>query len=168
MLSLGLQQVHTKIRQVDCHQTIPNAIGPCIVVQVTGELSNAGHPMRPFVQTFVLAQVSERKYYIHNDIFRYQIYDEDFVSEGDGNETTNGGAVSNPLPGAGDEEEVQHLEEQEVTLLPSTEFGEQEEEIEKVTSPVPPPPQQVMETNNWGTDHYEGKRDIICTMAIRS
>ena len=28
--------------------------------------------MRPFVQTFVLASQSAKKYYVHNDIFRYQ------------------------------------------------------------------------------------------------
>ena len=87
ILSLQLQQVHTKIRQVDSHPTISNSIAPGIVVQVTGELSVAGEPMRPFVQTFVLAPESQKKYYIHNDIFRYQVYDEDLVSESEANET---------------------------------------------------------------------------------
>ncbi|XP_014677845.1 PREDICTED: ras GTPase-activating protein-binding protein 2-like, partial [Priapulus caudatus] len=41
-------------------------------VQVTGELSNNGQPMRRFMQTFVLAPQSPKKYYVHNDIFRYQ------------------------------------------------------------------------------------------------
>lgn len=40
--------------------------------QVTGELSNAGQPMRRFTQTFVLAAQAPKKYYVHNDIFRYQ------------------------------------------------------------------------------------------------
>ena len=40
--------------------------------QVTGELSNNGQPMRRFMQTFVLAPQSPKKYYVHNDIFRYQ------------------------------------------------------------------------------------------------
>ena len=75
--SLDLHQVHTKIRQVDSHTSIPNEVGPCVVVQVTGELSIAGQVMRPFVQTFVLALESERKYFIFNDIFRYQLYDDD-------------------------------------------------------------------------------------------
>ena len=39
---------------------------------MTGELSNSGHPMRRFMQTFVLAPQSPKKYYVHNDIFRYQ------------------------------------------------------------------------------------------------
>ena len=42
---------HTKIKQVDAHSTIGNGV----VVQVTGELSNAGNPLRRFMQTFVLA-----------------------------------------------------------------------------------------------------------------
>ena len=40
--------------------------------QVAGELSNAGQPMRRFMQTFILAPQSPKKYYVHNDIFRYQ------------------------------------------------------------------------------------------------
>lgn len=47
-------------------------LGSGVVVQVTGELSNAGQPMRRFTQTFVLAAQSPKKYYVHNDIFRYQ------------------------------------------------------------------------------------------------
>ena len=43
------------------------------MVQVSGELSNNGQPMRRFVQTFVLAPQNPKKYYVHNDIFRYQV-----------------------------------------------------------------------------------------------
>ena len=39
---------------------------------MTGELSNDGQQMRRFMQTFVLAPQSPKKYYVHNDIFRYQ------------------------------------------------------------------------------------------------
>ena len=39
---------------------------------MSGELSNNGQPMRRFVQTFVLAPQSAKKYYVRNDIFRYQ------------------------------------------------------------------------------------------------
>jgi len=39
---------------------------------VIGELANNNGAMRPFVQTFVLASQSAKKYYVHNDIFRYQ------------------------------------------------------------------------------------------------
>lgn len=52
--------------------------------QVTGELSTGGRPMRAFVQTFVLAPESPKKYYVHNDIFRYQ---DDDLSESETNET---------------------------------------------------------------------------------
>lgn len=48
-------------------------LGNGVVVQVTGELSNGGAPMRRFTQTFVLAAQSPKKYYVHNDIFRYQV-----------------------------------------------------------------------------------------------
>ncbi len=43
-----------------------------ILSKVTGELSNNGQPMRRFMQTFVLVPQSPKKYYVHNDIFRYQ------------------------------------------------------------------------------------------------
>ena len=56
--------------QVDSHKTLADGV----VVQVSGELSNNGQPMRRFVQTFVLAPQSPKKYYVHNDIFRYQVW----------------------------------------------------------------------------------------------
>uniref|UniRef100_H2Z8K6 Ras GTPase-activating protein-binding protein 2 n=1 Tax=Ciona savignyi TaxID=51511 RepID=H2Z8K6_CIOSA len=75
--SLDFHDCHTKIRQVDAHSTI----GSGIVVQVTGELSNSGLPLRRFMQTFVLAPQGDNpyKFYVHNDIFRYQ--DEVFLDE---------------------------------------------------------------------------------------
>ncbi|XP_018902584.1 ras GTPase-activating protein-binding protein 2 isoform X2 [Bemisia tabaci] len=65
---LNFQDCHAKISQVDSQATLGNGV----VVQVTGELSNNGQPMRRFTQTFVLAAQSPKKYYVHNDIFRYQ------------------------------------------------------------------------------------------------
>lgn len=65
---LNFKDCHTKIRQVDSQLTIGNGV----VVQVTGELSNNGEPMRRFMQTFVLAPQTPKKFYVHNDIFRYQ------------------------------------------------------------------------------------------------
>ncbi|XP_039948702.1 ras GTPase-activating protein-binding protein 1 [Bactrocera tryoni] len=65
---LNFNDCHAKISQVDAQATLGNGV----VVQVTGELSNDGQPMRRFTQTFVLASQSPKKYYVHNDIFRYQ------------------------------------------------------------------------------------------------
>jgi hypothetical protein len=74
---LALKQRHVKIRQVDCHSTV----GSSVVIQVCGEISvtpiTETQPtsiMRRFVQTFVLTptDVAKQKYYVHNDIFRYQ------------------------------------------------------------------------------------------------
>jgi hypothetical protein len=74
---LSLKQRHVKIRQVDCHSTV----GSSVVVQVCGEISstsiiadNQTPIMKRFVQTFVLAPTpdAKQKYYVHNDIFRYQ------------------------------------------------------------------------------------------------
>lgn len=86
--SLDLQQVYAKIKQVDSHSTLDNGI----VVQVTGELSIGGHPMRAFVQTFVLAPETPKKFYVHNDIFRYQ--DDDLVSESETNDTPGEGETT--------------------------------------------------------------------------
>lgn len=74
--SLQFHDCHAKIRQVDSQWSI----GGSVVIQVVGELSNNGSPMRRFMQTFVLGQQNPKKYYVHNDIFRYQ--DEVFVESG--------------------------------------------------------------------------------------
>jgi hypothetical protein len=85
-LIIGQKNIHDKIQQLnfrDCHAKISSVdaqatLGDGVVVQVSGELSNDGHPMRRFTQTFVLACQSPKKYYVHNDIFRYQdMYNED-------------------------------------------------------------------------------------------
>ena len=76
---LSFKQRHVKIRKVDCHSTV----GSSVVVQVCGEISstaaaaaadNQTPVMKRFVQTFVLAPAenAKQKYYVHNDIFRYQ------------------------------------------------------------------------------------------------
>lgn len=68
IMNLNFRDCYVKIGQVDSQPTV----GGAVVVQVTGELSNDGHPMRRFMQTFVLVAQSPKKYYVHNDIFRYQ------------------------------------------------------------------------------------------------
>jgi len=83
IMTLNFRDCHAKIRQVDSHETLANGV----VVQVSGELSNNGEPMRRFMQTFVLAPQSPKKYYVHNDIFRYQ---DEVFDEAD-NSTSSGG-----------------------------------------------------------------------------
>ncbi|KAJ8336010.1 hypothetical protein SKAU_G00393530 [Synaphobranchus kaupii] len=70
VMSLQFSECHTKIRHVDAHATLSDSV----VVQVMGELSNSGQPMRRFMQTFVLAPEGSvpNKFYVHNDIFRYE------------------------------------------------------------------------------------------------
>jgi len=70
VMALRFQDCHTKIRHVDAHATLSEGV----VVQVMGELSNNMQPMRRFMQTFVLAPEGTvaNKFYVHNDIFRYQ------------------------------------------------------------------------------------------------
>ncbi|XP_014251883.1 ras GTPase-activating protein-binding protein 1 [Cimex lectularius] len=76
---LSFRDCHTKITQVDSQATL----GDGVVVQVSGEISNDGLPMRRFNQTFVLAPQTPKKYYVHNDIFRYQDMLTDEEIEGD-------------------------------------------------------------------------------------
>ena len=149
--ALGLQQVYTRIRQVDSNSTVhSNEKDHAILIQVTGELSNAGQAMRPFVQTFVLALESPKKYYIHNDIFRYQIYDEDFVSETD--DTNEVQIETEPITDGNSAE-----------LAPSTDHAHTDEggddavsESSVKGSPAPPVATEVLPTTNSWSDHYEG------------
>lgn len=91
IMSLNFRDCHAKIRMVDAQATL----GDGVVIQVTGELSNNGMPMRRFMQTFVLAPQTPKKYYVHNDIFRYQ--DEVFSEEEGGDE--GGSEVEEELEG---------------------------------------------------------------------
>lgn len=68
IMQLNFRDCKAKIRQVDAHATLASGV----VVQVLGELSNNHQPMRRFMQTFVLAPQTPKKYYVYNDIFRYQ------------------------------------------------------------------------------------------------
>ncbi|CAG5122718.1 unnamed protein product [Candidula unifasciata] len=82
IVSLNFNDCHAKIRQVDAQATVEDSV----VVQVTGELSNNGEPMRRFMQTFVLVPQTPKKFYVHNDIFRYQdevFHDEESEAEED-------------------------------------------------------------------------------------
>lgn len=51
MEDLKLNDCRAKIKQIDCLETLAGGL----VIQVIGELSNNGKPMRRFLQTFVLA-----------------------------------------------------------------------------------------------------------------
>lgn len=51
MENMNLNDCRAKIKQIDCLDTLAGGL----VIQVIGELSNDGKPMRRFLQTFVLA-----------------------------------------------------------------------------------------------------------------
>jgi hypothetical protein len=103
-LVIGQKNIHDKIQQMnfrDCHAKISHvdaqaSLGDGVVVQVFGELSNDGNQMRRFTQTFVLAAQSPKKYYVHNDIFRYHdIYNEDEDQHDDLEGTESSGTPNN-------------------------------------------------------------------------
>ncbi|NXL54025.1 G3BP2 protein, partial [Podilymbus podiceps] len=70
VMSLQFSECHTKIRHVDAQKKKSDGV----VVQVMGELSNNGQPMRKFMQTFKKKKEGSvpNKFYVHNDIFRYE------------------------------------------------------------------------------------------------
>uniref|UniRef100_A0A1I8GJX3 NTF2 domain-containing protein n=1 Tax=Macrostomum lignano TaxID=282301 RepID=A0A1I8GJX3_9PLAT len=65
---LGLADCRTKILMVD---SLP-APASGVLIQVCGEMSNNAGPMRRFMQTFLLSPIGPKKFYVLNDIFRYQ------------------------------------------------------------------------------------------------
>ncbi|CAO2624086.1 Ras GTPase-activating protein-binding protein 1 [Lemmus lemmus] len=69
-MSQSFTNYHTKFCHVDAHA----ALNEGVVVQVIGLLSNNNQDLRRFMQTFVLAPGGSvaNKFYVHNDIFRYQ------------------------------------------------------------------------------------------------
>uniref|UniRef100_A0A671QAK1 Ras GTPase-activating protein-binding protein 1-like n=1 Tax=Sinocyclocheilus anshuiensis TaxID=1608454 RepID=A0A671QAK1_9TELE len=133
VMALSFRDCHTKIRHVDAHATLNEGV----VVQVLGELSNNMQPMRKFMQTFVLAPEGTvaNKFYVHNDIFRYQ--DEVF---GD----------SDSEPPEESEEDVEELERvhspevvQEDLCIYSVEPEGPQEEVSVTPEPQPEPEAEV-------------------------
>jgi len=133
IMQLNFRDCHAKIRQVDSHETLASGV----VVQVSGELSNNGEPMRRFMQTFVLAPQSPKKYYVHNDIFRYQ--DEVF---NDGDETI--GASTSLEDQIGDLKEIS----QETNNAPIKQIIEPKP-VESVSLPAP------QHSNSNGSNSFE-------------
>lgn len=129
IMQLNFRDCHAKIRQVDSHETLANGV----VVQVSGELSNNGEPMRRFMQTFVLAPQSPKKYYVHNDIFRYQ---DEVFSEADDTVSTTGGNVST-TSGQGDETDPALLKEQIIAAQQMVDTSPIKPVAELKADPVP-------------------------------
>lgn len=97
--TLDLKDCRAKILLIDSQPTVSDGI----VIQVSGELTSNGGPMRRFMQTFVLMPQAENKYYLHNDIFRYQ--DQVFEDDVEGGESV---------------EELQHQQEQQHQMVEDT------------------------------------------------
>eukprot|EP00057_Strongylocentrotus_purpuratus_P013090 XP_011667564.1 PREDICTED: ras GTPase-activating protein-binding protein 2 isoform X1 [Strongylocentrotus purpuratus] len=125
IVSLNFRDCHAKIRQVDSHGTV----GEGVVVQVTGELSNNGEPMRRFMQTFVLAPQAAKKYFVRNDIFRYQ----DEVFQDDETESEPDLPIE-IVDSDGIREEISLVEQQQRIATP---------EPQVIIPKDPPQPQQV-------------------------
>jgi len=66
ILSIGFQDCKVFIHSVDAQSSAAGGI----IIQVIGEMSNAGEAWRKFAQTFFLAE-QPNGYFVLNDIFRY-------------------------------------------------------------------------------------------------
>uniref|UniRef100_A0A3B3U321 GTPase activating protein (SH3 domain) binding protein 1 n=1 Tax=Poecilia latipinna TaxID=48699 RepID=A0A3B3U321_9TELE len=145
VMALSFRDCHTKIRHVDAHATLNEGV----VVQVMGELSNNMQPMRKFMQTFVLAPEGTvaNKFYVHNDVFRYQ--DEVFGDSDSeppeepaapGDEEEEAAASPEPEHEAEKEAEVAEVElKAEVMLETQTEALTIEDQTEKSSSTAAAP-----------------------------
>ncbi|CAL4141612.1 unnamed protein product [Meganyctiphanes norvegica] len=137
ILSLNFRDCHAKIRLVDAHATLANGV----VIQVTGELSNGGMPLRRFMQSFVLAPQTPKKYYVHNDIFRYQ--DEVFSDEDGGDEGVSEGEEELDTPGMVEPNVVYHSPSP--TAPPTVNGTAHHQEPEpQITAPLHTPTPQVV------------------------
>jgi len=141
ILSLNFNDCHAKIRQVDSQATVEDSV----VVQVTGELSNNGEPMRRFMQTFVLVPQTPKKFYVHNDIFRYQdevFHDDDDADDSDRFITDprqeimeNGPLNPEPAPPVSQEIQSSYYQQQ-----PISNGNVEVEPLKPVAEPVAPQP----------------------------
>uniref|UniRef100_A0A3Q3FP50 G3BP stress granule assembly factor 2b n=1 Tax=Labrus bergylta TaxID=56723 RepID=A0A3Q3FP50_9LABR len=167
VMSLQFSECHTKIRHVDAHATLSDGV----VVQVLGELSNNGQPMRKFMQTFVLAPEGSvaNKFYVHNDIFRYEdeVFGDSEAELDEGKMFTNilhtpfleflsSNGVEEPMeePAPEPEPELEPEPKAEETK-PEAEEKVLEEMEEKAPSPVPaespPNTQEPAKTFSWAS-----------------
>ncbi|CAE6441170.1 unnamed protein product [Rhizoctonia solani] len=127
ILSIGFQDCKVFIHSVDAQSSASAGI----VIQVIGEISNAGEPWRKFAQTFFLAE-QPNGYFVLNDIFRY--LKEESTGDDDADEDVK------------EEEEVQ--EEEPVPEPAATQLHDVPEhppaqpEPEPVVSLPPPAPQE--------------------------
>lgn len=144
ILSLNFRDCHAKIRQVDSQATV----GQGVVIQVTGELSNNGEPMRRFMQTFVLAPQSPKKYYVANDVFRYQdeVFNDDEEEEAEEIEPAASEVVENGGQGEPAPLETPVFLDQQSSL--SSNGSAHEEEVEMPQSPVMEPSSKLPETTS--------------------
>lgn len=124
---LNFRDCHAKISQVDAQATLGNGV----VVQVTGELSNDGQPMRRFTQTFVLAAQSPKKYYVHNDIFRYQDMYSDEENDGESRSEND------------EEHEIDQQQQQQPPVVPANNLsGVSDTSVIQQVQPQQPQPAQ--------------------------
>lgn len=122
IMSLRFEDCRTKIKHVDSQPTLDQGV----VVQVSGELSNAGNQPRRFMQTFVLGCQTARKYYLHNDIFRYQDevfgYDHDDVVDDEVDSISSHEDIM-----VNNEPVIEHVDVEPLLLSNPTPFMPQEE-----------------------------------------
>lgn len=72
----NVRHTSTRVTTVDTTKTIEDGL----IVQLLGEISFNNSEFRPFSQSFFLAQQTPFKYFVQNDIFRFNEYEPDTAS----------------------------------------------------------------------------------------
>lgn len=103
--------------------------------------------MRRFTQTFVLAKQSPKKYYVHNDIFRYQdVFPEEEEADVEG-EVEVGDGSEREIDETGrsevDEDEHQPPGQQHLTANTATNTEQPNQPLMSAQQPLLPPQQQL-------------------------
>lgn len=109
--------------------------------------------MRRFTQTFVLAAQAPTKYYVHNDIFRYQDFDyadeeeEELEGEGNNESIERESEVDNVRPEV-EKDDQQNQAQQLGSKIGNVEHGQTQQQPPLMTQQQPiyyamPPQQQV-------------------------
>jgi len=120
--TVELSRCHARILVIDSQETAHDGIS----VMVQGEVKYGDGPFRRFMQMFVLMPQGPNKYYVHNDMFRYQ--DQVFRDTAESEEQ--------------DQKEVEEAVSAEAALEPEPEVAphsavEEQPQSPEVVQPVP-------------------------------
>merc|ERR1719259_857267 len=146
--TVELSQCHARILLIDAQNTAHGGIS----VMVQGEVKYGSGPFRRFMQMFVLMPQGPNKYYVHNDMFRYQ--DQVFRDTPESDEAEAPEQESAPAEEASVPEPLEEAEPEPQQSLPAEEphsaeaqHAAVEEEAQQAQSVAVVPPVQPQPTD---------------------